>query len=130
MLSAHTRQSSKEVLTILYLSTYSTRFNILLYFIGHCSVIYTAEGVEPSIVEGCFYRKLFTLKLAVLRRTSKITSLIYYLCKHSQRPQKLTYSYTQIFWVSCDQPMLGPFPFPNLRKGPGIEVEKTCPVFR
>ena len=21
-----------------------------------------------------------------------------------------------------DQPMLGPFPFPNLRKGPGIEV--------
>ena len=68
-------------------------------------------------VEGCFYRKLFTLKLAVLHRTLKITSLIYYLCKHSQRPQKLTYSYTQIFWVSCDQPMPGPFPFPNLRKG-------------
>ena len=22
-----------------------------------------------------------------------------------------------------DQPMPGPFPFPNLRKGPGIEVE-------
>ena len=51
MLSAHTRQSSKQVLTVLYLpSTYSTRFNILLYFIGHCSVIYTAEDVEPAIV--------------------------------------------------------------------------------
>ena len=46
MLSAHTQQSSKKVLTVLYLlSTYSTRFNILLYFIGHCSVIYTAEDV-------------------------------------------------------------------------------------
>ena len=80
MLSAHTRQSSKQVLTVLYLlSTYSTRFNILLYFIGHCSVIYTAENVEPAIVrKGCFYRKLFTLKLAVLHRTLKITSLIYY----------------------------------------------------
>ena len=32
------------------------------------------------------------------------------------------YSVTQIFWVSCDQPMPGPFPFSNLRKGPGIEV--------
>ena len=42
--------------------------------------------------------------------------------KHSQRLQKLTYSYTQIFWVSCDQPMPGPFPFPNLRKGHRIEV--------
>ena len=31
---------------------------------------------------------------------------------------------TQIFWVSCDQPMPGPFPFLNLRKGPGIEVER------
>ena len=52
MLSAHTRQSSKQVLTVLYLlSTYSARFNILLYFIGHCSVIlYTAEDVEPAIV--------------------------------------------------------------------------------
>ena len=51
MLSAHTRQSSKQVLTVLYLlSTYSTRFNILLYFIGHCSVIYTVEDVEPVIV--------------------------------------------------------------------------------
>ena len=51
MLSAHTRQSSKQVLTVLYvLSTYSTRFNILLYFIGRCSVIYTAEDVEPAIV--------------------------------------------------------------------------------
>ena len=53
MLSAHTRQPSKQVLTVLYLlSTYSTRFNILLYFIGHCSVIYTitAEDVEPAIV--------------------------------------------------------------------------------
>ena len=47
MLSAHTRQSSKQVLTVLYiLSTYSTRFNILLYFIGHCSAIYAAEDVE------------------------------------------------------------------------------------
>ena len=60
--------------------------------------------------------------LAVLHRTLKTTSLICYLCKHSQRPQKLTYSYTQIFWVSCDQPMPGPFPFPNLRKCPGIEI--------
>ena len=51
MLSAHTRQSSKQVLTVLYeLSTYSTRFNILLYFIGHFSVIYTAQDVEPAIV--------------------------------------------------------------------------------
>ena len=53
MLLAHTRQYSKQVLTVLYkylLSTYSTRFNILLYFIGHCSVIYTAEDVEPAIV--------------------------------------------------------------------------------
>ena len=51
MLSAHTRQSSKQVLTVLYLiSTCSTRFNILLYFIGHCSVIYTLENVEPAIV--------------------------------------------------------------------------------
>ena len=51
MLSAHTRQSSKQVLTVLYLqSTYSARFNILLYFIGHCSVIYTVEDVEPVIV--------------------------------------------------------------------------------
>ena len=50
MLSAHTQQSSKQVLTVLYLSTYSTRFNILLYFIGYCSVIYTAEDVEPAIV--------------------------------------------------------------------------------
>ena len=51
MLSAHTRQSSKQVLTVLYLlSTYSTRFNILLYFIGHCIAIYTAEDVEPAIV--------------------------------------------------------------------------------
>ena len=51
MLSAHTRQSSEQVLTVLYLlSTYSTRFNILLYFIGHCRVIYTAEDVEPAIV--------------------------------------------------------------------------------
>ena len=51
MLLAHTRQSSKQVLTVLYLlSTYSTRFNILLYVIGHCSVIYTAEDVEPAIV--------------------------------------------------------------------------------
>ena len=38
MLSAHTRQYSKQVLTV------------LLYFIGHCSVIYTAEDVEPAIV--------------------------------------------------------------------------------
>ena len=91
---------------------------------GHCSVIYTAEAVEPVIVRRrLFYRMLFTLKLAVLHRTLKITSLIYYLCKHSQRPQKLTYSYTLIFWLSCDQPMPGPFPFPSLRKGPGIEVE-------
>ena len=51
MLSAHTQQSSKQVLTVFYLpSAYSTRFNILLYFIGHCSVIYTAEDVEPAIV--------------------------------------------------------------------------------
>ena len=52
MLSAHTRQSSKQVLIVLYLlSTYFTRFNILLYFIEHCSgVIYTAEDVEPAIV--------------------------------------------------------------------------------
>ena len=51
MLSAHTQQSSKQVLTVVYLlSTYSTRFNILLYFIGHCSVIYTAEAVERAIV--------------------------------------------------------------------------------
>ena len=51
MLSAHTEQSSEQVLTVLYqLSTYSTRFNILLYFIGHCSVMYTAEDVEPAIV--------------------------------------------------------------------------------
>ena len=54
MLSAHTRQSCKQVLTVLYLlSTNSTRFNILyilLHFIGHCSVIYTAEDVEPAIV--------------------------------------------------------------------------------
>ena len=51
MLSAHTQQSSKQVSTVLYLlSTYSTRFNILLYFIGHCSVIYTAEDAEPAIV--------------------------------------------------------------------------------
>ena len=91
---------------------------------GHCSVIYTAEAVEPVIVRRrLFYRMLFTLKLAVLHRTLKITSLIYYLCKHSQRPQKLTYSYTLIFWLSCDQPMPRPFPFPSLRKGPGIEVE-------
>ena len=51
MLSAHTRQCYKQVLTVLYLlSTYSTRFNILLYFIGHCSVIYTAKDVESAIV--------------------------------------------------------------------------------
>ena len=51
MLSAHTRQSSKQVLIVLYLlSIYSTRFNILLYFIGHSSVIYTAEDVESAIV--------------------------------------------------------------------------------
>ena len=51
MLSAHTRQSFEQVLTVLYLlSTYFTRFNILLYFIGHCSVIYTAEDVELAIV--------------------------------------------------------------------------------
>ena len=51
MLLAHSRQSSKQVLTVLYLlSTYSTRLNILLYVIGHCSVIYTAEDVEPAIV--------------------------------------------------------------------------------
>ena len=63
-----------------------------------------------------------------MHRTLKITSLIYYLRKHSQRPQKLTYSYIQIFWVSCDQPMPGPFPFPDLRKGPGIEVDLACNV--
>ena len=45
MLSAQTQQSSKQVLTVLYLL-----FNILLYFIGHCSVIYTAEDVEPAII--------------------------------------------------------------------------------
>ena len=47
-----TQQSSKQVLTVLYLlSTYSTSwFNVLLYFIWHCSVIYTAEDVEPAIV--------------------------------------------------------------------------------
>ena len=51
MLSAHIQQSSKQVLAVLYLlSTYSTRFNILLYFIGHCSVIFTAEDVGPAIV--------------------------------------------------------------------------------
>ena len=51
MLSAHTQQSSKQVLTVLCLvSTYSTRFNILLYLIGHCSVICTAEDVEPATV--------------------------------------------------------------------------------
>ena len=124
MLSAHTQQSSKQVLTVLYLlSTYSTRFNILLYFIGNCSVIYTAEDVEPAIVRRrFFYRKLFTLKLPVLHRTLKITSLMYYFCKHSQRPQKLTYSYTQIFWVSCDQPMPGPFPFPIQEKALGSRL--------
>ena len=42
---------SSHTATVLYLlNTYSTRFNILLYFIGHCSVIYTAEDVEPAIV--------------------------------------------------------------------------------
>ena len=25
-----------------------------------------------------------------------------------------------------DQPMPGPFPFPNLRKGPGIEVDNSA----
>ena len=51
MLSAHTRQSSKQVLTVLHLLiTYSARFNTLLYFIEHCSVIYTVEDVEPAIV--------------------------------------------------------------------------------
>ena len=51
MLSTPTQQPSKQVITVLYLlSTYSTRFNILLYFIGHCSVIYAAEDVEPVIV--------------------------------------------------------------------------------
>ena len=51
MLSAHTRQSSKQVLTVVHLlSTYSTRFNILLYFIGHYSVIYTAQDVKSVIV--------------------------------------------------------------------------------
>ena len=33
-----------------------------------------------------------------------------------------------------DQPMPGPFPFPNSRKGPGIEVgscaKKRSPIFR
>ena len=74
MLSAHTRQSSKQVLTVLYLlSTYSTRFNILLYFIGHCNVIYTAEDVEPAIVRRrLFYTKLFTLKLAVFKTVKLI----------------------------------------------------------
>ena len=28
-----------------------------------------------------------------------------------------------------DQPMPGPFPFPNLRKGPGIEVEGCTDLF-
>ena len=51
MLSAHTQLSPEQVLAVLYLlSTYSTRFNILLYFIGHCSAIYTAEDVEPATV--------------------------------------------------------------------------------
>ena len=36
---------------------------------------------------------------------------------------EINISYTQIFWVSCDQPMPGPIPFPNSRKGPGIEVD-------
>ena len=50
VISSHTA-IFKQVLTVLYLlSTYSTRFNILVYFIGHCSVIYTAEDVEPAIV--------------------------------------------------------------------------------
>ena len=62
------------------------------------------------------------VKLAVLHRTLKITSLIYYLCEHSQRPQKLTHSYTQIFWMSCDQPTPGPFLFPIQEKALGSRL--------
>ena len=64
MLSANTRQSSKPVLTALYLlSTYCTRFNILLFFIGHCSVIYTAEDVGPAIV----HRRLLLQEVIYLK---------------------------------------------------------------
>ena len=47
------------------------------------------------------------------QQSSKQVLTVLYLLTDSQRPQKLTYSYTQIFWVSCDQPMPGSFPFPN-----------------
>ena len=55
MLSAHTRQSSKQVLTVLYLlSTYSipglTYYFISLGIVLVVSYNYTAEDVEPAIV--------------------------------------------------------------------------------
>ena len=66
MLSAHTKQSFKQVLAVLYLlSSYSIRFKILLYFIGHCGVIYTAEVVEPPIV----HRRLVLQEVIKLKAT-------------------------------------------------------------